>query len=146
MYMQRILSNFWQIFGKRLLMLGLISLISLGGTFALTAQPSYAQIPLNSKDSPLTPKELTGRSKGTSLMAEEKVDRAYALREGAGMQEEKREQAYEEATKAAKDPQGFEKVYEQDVKAFKKAHPEESLAGKAKEKAQELVEDVTGSK
>ena len=142
--MQRILSAFWQTLGKRLMILSLISLIGLGGIFVFTAQASYAQIPLNSNKASETPEELTGRPKNAPLSSEEKVERAYTLREGVGIQEEERQKSYEkEAAAAASNPKNPSALYEEDMKAYKESNPEESLPGKAREKAKELVENIS---
>lgn len=120
--MQRILSTIGQAFAKRILILGLVSLLSLSGLFMFSNQPALA-------DKALSP--------------EEKIDRAYTYNEAAGLQEEDRQAAYDAAAQAVQeDPKvGIEKIYEEDLKEFKKENPDENglLEG-----AKELVEKVTG--
>lgn len=120
--MQRILSTIAQAFGKRLLIFGLISLLSLSGLFMFSNQPALA-------DKALSP--------------EEKIDRAYTYNEAAGLREEDRAAAYDAAAQAVQeDPkEAIEKIYEEDLKEFKEENPDENglLEG-----AKELVEKVTG--
>lgn len=116
--MQRIFSAF----GKRILIFGLMSLLSLSGLFIFSNQPAFADKPLNKQ-------------------SEEVIDRAYTLSEEAGILEESRLEAYEEATEALNDPKGLDKIYEEDLKAYKKENPgENSLV----EGAKSLVDKVTG--
>lgn len=117
--MQRILSTIGQAFAKRILILGLVSLLSLSGLFMFTNQPALADKALSS------------------------IDRAYSYSEATGLQEEDRQAAYDAAAQAVQeDPKvGIEKIYEEDLKEFKKENPDENglLEG-----AKELVEKVTG--
>ncbi len=120
--MQRILSTIGQAFAKRILILGLVSLLSLSGLFMFSNQPALAD---------------------KALSSEEKIDRAYTYNEAAGLQEEDRQAAYDAAAQAVQeDPKvGIEKIYEEDLKEFKKENPDENglLEG-----AKDLVEKVTG--
>jgi len=120
--MQRILSTIGQTFAKRILILGLVSLLSLSGLFMFSNQPALAD---------------------KALSLEEKIDRAYTYNEAAGLQEEDRQAAYDAAAQAVQeDPKEvIEKIYEEDLKEFKKENPGENglLEG-----AKELVEKVTG--
>lgn len=81
----------WQI-GRRFLLVSLASVLSLASVMAIAVQPSYAEVPLNSKEAHgQTKQELTRRSQGDPLSAEERLDRAYDISESAGMREEKRQ-------------------------------------------------------
>lgn len=118
--MQQIFSGI----AKRIVILGLISLLSLSGVFIFADRPALA---------------------GTSgnRPSNEAVDRAYTLSEEAGLREEQRQEAYEEATEAVSDPkQGIEKIYEEDLKAYKQDNSGENglLEG-----AKNLVDKVTGN-
>jgi hypothetical protein len=120
--MQRIFSIIGQAFGKRILIFGLMSLLSLSGLFIFANQPAFADKP---------------------LQAQEKIDRAYTMSEATGLREEDRQEAYDEAIEAvSEDPkEGLEKIYEEDFKAYKKENPDENglLEG-----AKDLVDKVTG--
>ena len=77
---------------RRVLLVGLVSLLSWASVMAIAAPPSYAQIPLNEKEVfGQTKAEVTGREKGEPLTGEERLDRAYDLRVGVGLLEEKRQ-------------------------------------------------------
>jgi hypothetical protein len=120
--MQRIFSIIGQAFGKRILIFGLMSLLSLSGLFIFVNQPALADKP---------------------LQAQEKIDRAYTMSEATGLREEDRQEAYDEAIEEiSEDPkEGLEKIYEEDFKAYKKENPDENglLEG-----AKDLVDKVTG--
>lgn len=115
--MQRIISAI----GKRVLIIGLMSLLSLSGLFIFGNQPAFAD------------------KKSAESAA---IDRAYDLSEAAGFKEEDRQEAYEEATEAVANPKvGLEKIYEEDLKEYKEENPSENVLV---EGAKELVEKVTG--
>jgi len=115
--MQRIISAI----GKRVLIIGLMSLLSLSGLFIFGSQPAFA-------------------SKTSAV--EGAVDRAYDMSEAAGFKEEDRQEAYEEATEAVANPKvGLEKIYEEDLKEYQEENPSENVLV---EGAKELVEKVTG--
>jgi hypothetical protein len=121
-YMQQIFSAIGQAFGKRILIFGLMSLLSLSSLVIFSTQPAFADQP-------------SGRP------TEEAIDRAYTYSEATGFKEEDRQEAYDEAAQAVTDPKGLDKIYEEDLKAFKKENPgENSLI----EGAKDLVEKVTG--
>jgi hypothetical protein len=121
-YMQRIFSTIGGALGKRILIVGLMCLLSLSGLFIFANQPALA-------DKPLQPQE--------------NIARAYAMSEATGVQEEERQEAYDEAIEAvSSDPeQGLEKIYEEDLKAYKKDNSDENglIEG-----AKDLVDKVTG--
>ena len=119
--MQRIFSVIGQAFGKRLLIFGLMSLLSLSSLFIFANQPALAD---------------------KALTAEEKIDRAYTLSEATGLKEEDRQKAYDKAAETVAEPKkGLEKIYEKDLKAYKKENPnDKSLV----EGAKDLVKKVTG--
>jgi len=109
--------------GKRLVIFGLMSLLSLSGVFVFANQPALAD-------------------KSVNRPSNESVDRAYTLSQEAGLREEQREEAYEEATEAVSDPkEGIEKIYEEDLKAYKQ---ENSGGNGLVEGAKNLVDKVTG--
>ena len=116
--MQRLLLTLGQALRRSIVVLGLMMLISLSGLFILVQQPSYAD----------------------HLTPEEKVDRAYEYSEATGLKEEDRQEAYEEAVKDAESTGTMEKAFERNLKAERKENPEPNLI----EKAEELVEKVTG--
>ncbi len=119
--MQQIFSAIGQVFGKRLLIFSLMSLLSLSGLFIFANQPALA---------------------GKQLTPEEKIDRAYELDEAAGLREEDRQKAYDKAADTVTEPkQGLEKIYEKDLKAYKK---ETSKDNSLVEGAKNLVDKVTG--
>jgi hypothetical protein len=124
-YMQQIFSAITQSLVKRVLLIGLMSLLSLSSLFVFTNQPAFADKLLEKS----TPSEAA-------------IDRAYELNEAAGFKEEDRLEAYEEATEAVADPKaGLEKIYEEDLKAYKK---ETSRGNPLVEGAKDIVEKVTG--
>ncbi|CAA9469572.1 MAG: hypothetical protein AVDCRST_MAG96-314, partial [uncultured Segetibacter sp.] len=101
--MQQIFSAITQSLVKRVLLIGLMSLLSLSSLFVFTNQPAFADKLLEKS----TPSEAA-------------IDRAYELNEAAGFKEEDRLEAYEEATEAVANPKaGLEKIYEEDLKAYK---------------------------
>jgi hypothetical protein len=122
--MQRMFSVIGQAFVKRVLIVGLMSLLSLSGLFIFANQPALADKPLNRPS-----------------QAEEVIDRAYTMSEATGLREEDRQEAYEEAAEAINDPKGLDKIYDEDLKAFRKENPGENglLEG-----AKDLVDKVTG--
>ena len=118
--MQRIFSTL----GKRIVILGLMSLLSLSGVFLFANQPVLAGTSVNKPSN-------------------EAVDRAYTLSQEAGLREEQRQEAYEEATDAVSDPKkGIEKIYEEDLKAYKQ---DNSGGNGLVEGAKNLVDKVTGN-
>lgn len=115
-------------FVKRVLVLALVGLLSVISIFSLTVTASYAQVPLNSQDTGLTKEELTGKPKDAPLSAEEKIERAYTLGEGAGMREEAKLDQ-EKLANEARNP-----------RVLQNTEQKEGLV----EKAKELIENVTG--
>jgi exosome complex RNA-binding protein Csl4 len=93
--------------------------ISLSGLFIFFEQPSYAVTA--SKD---------------KLSQEEKIERAYEFREGTGFLEEDKQASDNKAETFQPD----DKAKEKSVKTSKEASSEPGLV----EKAQELIEKVTG--
>jgi len=75
-----------------------------------------------------------------SLTPEEKIDRAYEYSEATGIREEDREEAYDEALKDAKNNKTMEKAYERNLKAEGMDNRQPGLI----QKAEELVEKITG--
>ncbi len=122
--MQQIFSALGGAIAKRILLFGLLCVLSLSGLFMFVNQPALA-------DKPLQPQE--------------KIDRAYTMSEATGLREEQRQEAYDEATEAiSSDPkQGLEEIYEEDLKSYKEEKPNE---GGVLEGAKDLVDQVTGNK
>ncbi|PSO54262.1 MAG: hypothetical protein BRC47_07995 [Cyanobacteria bacterium QS_7_48_42] len=113
-YMQRILSAIRQTFSKRLLVVGLVSLISLGGALLVANQPSYAQ---------QAPPESQQEPKSKEQVQEEEIERARMYSEEAAIREEMRQ---EEAEKMSQDQM--------------EAEQEKGLIEKAKEQLQDLTD------
>lgn len=117
--MQRTLAVLGQL-RQKLLILSLMSLIALSGLFIFIEHPSYAVTA--SKD---------------KLSAEDKIDRAYQFREGAGILEEVRQAESPNKTEAF-DP--IDKANVESVKASKELNPEPSFV----EQAQKAIKKVVG--
>ncbi|HEY9606135.1 MAG TPA: hypothetical protein V6C85_31300 [Allocoleopsis sp.] len=118
------MQQFFAAIGKRIVILGLISLLSLSGVFIFSDRPALA-------------------GKSMNRPSNEAVDRAYTLSEEAGLREEQREEAYEEAAEAVNNPKkGIEKIYEEDLKAYKQ---DNSGGNGLVEGAKNLVDKVTGN-
>ena len=123
--MQRIFSVIGQAFAKRVLVFGLISLLSLSSLLVFAAQPALAD-----------------RSNRAS-QAEETINRAYTMSEATGLREEARQEAYEETAEAiSDDPKaGIEEIYEEDLKVYRSENPDQ---GGVLEGAKDLIDKVTG--
>lgn len=119
--MQRIFESVKQAFRQSILILALMSLISLSGSFIFAAQPSYA--------APISPE-------GQKLIQQEQMDKQS---QAAAQQ---RERNYEDQVKAAQNP---DKVYEDNLKAERRANPDEGIVQKAVEGTKDLVNKVTGN-
>lgn len=115
------LTSLWHTISKRVLILLLVSFLSLASVFTLAPQPSYAQIPMNSKETGETPAKLTGSSQGYT--SEEKIDNAYTYRRATGMREEDKQANNSGALKSSEE-----------------ATSNDSLL----DKARDLLENVTG--
>ncbi len=123
--MQQIFAAITQDVVKRVLIIGLMSLLSLSGLFVFANQPAFAD-----------------KSFNKSTPSEAAIDRAYEMNEAAGFKEEDRLEAYEEATEAVENPKvGLEKIYEEDLKEYQKENPSENPLV---EGAKDIVEKVTG--
>ncbi len=122
--MQRILSVIGQAFAKRVLVFGLISLLSLSSLLIFANQPALAD-----------------RSNRAS-QAEETINRAYTMSEGTGLREEARQEAYDETAEAINDDPkaGIEEIYEEDLKAYRSENPDD---GGLLEGAKNLIDKVT---
>jgi hypothetical protein len=114
--MQRIIS----FLGKKLLVFGLVSLISLSGAFFFTVQPSYAAVAASQETS----------ASQERLSANSKTDQTP-------------EQTYEQVAKDAKDavnnPQALDEAYDRDQKAYKQEQ------GGLLEGAKKAIEKVTNA-
>lgn len=124
--MQPIFSVIGQAFAKRVLVFGLISLLSLSSLFVFASQPALAD-----------------RSNRAS-QAEATINRAYTMSEGTGLREESRQEAYDETAEAINDnpKAGIEEIYEEDLKAYRS---ETSDEGGVLEGAKNLIDKVTGN-
>lgn len=117
--MQRILLTLVPLCQK-IFVLGLMTLITLSGSFIFVEHPSYAVTRAMDK-----------------LSQEEKIERAYEFREGTGILEEVRQE--ESPNKAdAFDPS--DKANVKSVKTSSEKNPEPSFV----EQAKKVVEKVTG--
>lgn len=123
--MQRIFSVIGQAFGKRVLIFGLMTLLSLSSLLIFANQPALADQSLNRPS-----------------QAEETIDRTTTLRQEVGLQKKDRQSAYDAATGAINDPQGIEKIYEEDLEVYQKENPGENSVI---EGAKNLVDKVTGN-
>ncbi|MBD2119961.1 hypothetical protein [Trichocoleus sp. FACHB-262] len=110
---------------KQVLVLGLITLISLGGSLAFLQQPSYASA-----------------STSNTLTPEEKIDRAYSIRAGTGIREEE----YQRRQQEGQDPTKMKDPYTREIKPDQEAVPETSGLEKKIDRTRNLVSKVTGQK
>lgn len=115
--MRQIFSTLRQVFHKRLLILGLISLLGLSSL--LMIDPSHVAM-----------------AAGNQQAAQEKPINVLDYVEAPA----NREEAYEEATEAAETPKQVVKTEKKEIQAFKKSEKGNDLA----EGAQNLVDKVTG--
>lgn len=118
--MKGFVSSFKQIL-RRTVVLSLMLLLVVSTLFVFAQQPSYAY----------------PASENTKLTPQEKIDRAYTFSEGVGRREEMKQESYEEAIEES---DNTEKAYEKNTKAYR----DENLKPGLVEKAEELVENVTG--
>lgn len=119
--MQSVVSSSKQIL-RRSFVLSLMLLVLVSTLFVFAQQPSYAY----------------PTSENTKLTPQEKIDRAYTYSEGVGRREELKQESYEEAIEESENP---EKAYEKNTKVYR----DENLKPGLVEKAEELVETVTGN-
>lgn len=124
--MQRIISTLSQGLQKSIFVLGLMILLSLSGLFIFVSAPVYAS---TLEEQKLIPAD-------QRLTPQEKIDRAYEFSEELGVLEEVKQQS----ANADKKAQPGETSNVKTVKASKEANSEPGLV----EKAQELIEKVTG--
>ncbi len=118
--MKGFVSSFKQIL-RRSVVLSLMLLLVISTLFVFAQQPSYAY----------------PASENTKLTSQEKIDRAYTFSEGAGRREKIKQESYEEAIEESENP---EKAYEKNTKVYR----DENIKPALVEKAEELVENVTG--
>ncbi|MBE8990664.1 hypothetical protein [Nostoc sp. LEGE 12450] len=128
--MQKILLSLKKALRSSLLVVGLITFISLSGSFIFVQQASYAT---TLEELKLIPPDYKPNS-------EEKINRANEFDPGVGIQEEERQEAYEQAIKDSKNLTTIEKTYERNLKAEQEQNLPESFG----EKAKEVIEKVTG--
>lgn len=125
--MQQIISTLGQKLQKSILVLGLMTLISLSGLFIFVSAPAWAT----------TSEELKLIPASERLTSEEKIDRAYIFRQGAGALEEVRQ---EKSPNKAEPFDPIDKANVESVKASKEKNPEPSLG----EQVQKAFEKVIG--
>lgn len=118
--MQRILLSLGQALRRKIFVLGLMTLIASSGLFIFVQHPSYAVTRAMDK-----------------LSADEKVDRAYEIRVGAGILEEERQEKSPNANEAF-DPSDEHKL--ESVITSKEENPEPSLP----EQVQKVIKKITG--
>lgn len=128
--MQRILSALGQRFYKSILVLSTTSLIVVSSLLIFVAQPSLAAQTSNDAGQKLVQQEQ--RSKASQVANQRQQD-SYV--------ENQREQNYEEQIKAEKDPN---KEYRENLAAERRANPDEGFVQKTLEKAENIVDKVTG--
>ncbi len=122
--MQRILLALSQVLRQRILVIGLMLLISLSGLFIFVSAPVYAT----------TLEELKLTPANERLTPEEKIERAYEFNPGAGIIEERKQEALRVERTGIK-----AKGEDENLKSYE-AEPEPLLV----EKAQKLIQKVTG--
>lgn len=120
--MQQITLCLFQASRRKILALGMLIFIALSSLFIFVQQPSYAVTRAMDK-----------------LSKDEKIDRAYEIRQGAGVLEEDRQEKSPNAVEAF-DP--IDKANEESVKASKETNPEPSLG----EQLQKAVKKVVGQR
>lgn len=128
--MQKIFSALGKAFGKSLLLLSLLSLVFISSLFIFVAQPSLA--------APVAKDEA---QRLTQLERADKESQNANQRQQSSPVTNQREQNYEEQIEAEKDPM---KVYRENLEAERKANPDEGFVQKTVEKAENLVDKVTG--
>ncbi|MBV6624200.1 MAG: hypothetical protein KI793_14880 [Rivularia sp. (in: Bacteria)] len=106
---------------RRSFVLSLMVLIVISTLFTFAQQPSYAYP--SSENAKLTPQE--------------KIDRAYTYSQGVGRREKMKQESYEEAIEESENP---EKAYKENTKVYR----DENIKPGLIEKAEEVVETVTG--
>jgi hypothetical protein len=128
--MQRLFSNVWGALGKRILVFGLMGLLSLSGLFIFANQPALAGQPLQVQQ------KIISQAGGKS------VNRAYTQNEGLGLPDAPPQESYDEITEEiSSDPkQGLEEIYEEDLKVYEK---ETSNDNGLLDGAKDLINKVT---
>ncbi|ARV59954.1 hypothetical protein BZZ01_16160 [Nostocales cyanobacterium HT-58-2] len=127
--MQLVLAILNKAVRQSIIVMGLMLLISLSGLFFFV-HPSYA-VAVTTENPAFAAEKLT---------PEEKIDRAYEYNRAAGLREEDRQKAYEQAIKDSASLGSIEKTYARNGKAYKQENPQPNFI----EKAEELVEKLTG--
>jgi hypothetical protein len=124
-YMQRILLALRQAWPQRILVIGLMLLLSLSGLFIFVSAPVYATTLEEMKLKPTDEGRLT---------PEQKIEHAYEFGQASGAMEERKQEGLKAERTGIKDKGDDESLQ------FYEAKPEPTLV----EKAQKLVEKVTG--
>ncbi|AFZ21681.1 hypothetical protein [Allocoleopsis franciscana] len=129
--MQQLFSTVWGALGKRILVFGLMGLLSVSGLFIFANQPALAGQPLQVQQHII------------SQAGSKSVNRAYTQTEGLGLPDAPPQESYDEVTEevSSNPKQGLEEIYEEDLKDYKKENAKDSgiLEG-----AKDLVNKVTG--
>lgn len=129
--MQRILSALGQAFSKSSLLISTLTLIVLSSLFVFAQQPSLAAQVSPAESQKLTQQERADKASQAANQSQQNSD-VPSLRE----------QAYEEELKAEANPI---KKYQENLKAERRANPDEGVVQKTVEKAQGLVDKITGN-
>jgi hypothetical protein len=128
--MQQLFSTVWGALGKRILLFGLMGLLSVSGLFIFANQPALAGQPLQVQQ------KIISQAGGKS------INRAYTQNEGLGLPDAPPQESYDAITEEiSSDPkQGLEEIYEEDLKVYEK---ETSNDNGLLDGAKDLINKVT---
>jgi hypothetical protein len=128
--MQQLFSTVWGALGKRILLFGLIGLLSVSGLFIFANQPALAGQPLQVQQ------KIISQAGGKS------INRAYTQNEGLGLPDAPPQESYDAITEEiSSDPkQGLEEIYEEDLKVYEE---ETSNDNGLLDGAKDLINKVT---
>ena len=128
--MQQLFSTVWGALGKRILLFGLMGLLSVSGLFIFANQPALAGQPLQVQQ------------KIISQAGSKSVNRAYTQNEGLGLPDAPPQESYDAITEEiSSDPkQGLEEIYEEDLKVYEE---ETSNDNGLLDGAKDLINKVT---
>ncbi|MBD2126660.1 hypothetical protein NDI39_05845 [Microcoleus sp. ZQ-A2] len=128
--MQQLFSTVWGALGKRILLFGLMGLLSVSGLFIFANQPALAGQPLQVQQ------KIISQAGGKS------INRAYTQTEGLGLPDAPPQESYDAITEEiSSDPkQGLEEIYEEDLKVYEE---ETSNDNGLLDGAKDLINKVT---
>ncbi|MBD2013007.1 hypothetical protein H6F96_03125 [Microcoleus sp. FACHB-53] len=128
--MQQLFSTVWGALGKRILLFGLMGLLSVSGLFIFANQPALAGQPLQVQQ------KIISQAGGKS------INRAYTQNEGLGLPDAPPQESYDAITEEiSSDPkQGLEEIYEEDLKVYEE---ETSNDNGLLDGAKDLINKVT---